>query len=106
MAKQNDFRVTLSETAIAELSAMGRWISEQSDMDTANRYIARVQAACDRLSFFPNRGTPRFDILPGLRTIVFERRTIIAYRVEGRNVIILRVLHSARDFPAVFAPEE
>ena len=102
MSEPADFRVILSEDAITDLSGIGRWIAERSDLDTANAYVARVQAACDRLNVFPNRGTPRFDVVPGLRTITFERRDIICYRVEGSDVVVLRVIHGARDFATAF----
>jgi toxin ParE1/3/4 len=102
MAEGADFRVILSEDAIEDLSDIGRWIAERSDVDTANAYVARIQAACDRLSYFPNRGTPRFGVVPGLRTFTFERRDIVCYRVVGDEVIILRVIHGARDFAAAF----
>lgn len=102
MAEDRDYRVRLSEDAIEDLSGIGRWIADQADLDTANAFVARIEATCNRLSYFPNRGTPHFVIAPGLRTILFERRYIIGYRVEGDEVIILRIVHGARDFPHVF----
>jgi toxin ParE1/3/4 len=41
------------------------------------------------LATFPERGTRRDDILPGLRTIGFERRATIAFRVLKTRVEIV-----------------
>jgi toxin ParE1/3/4 len=92
----------MSEDAIDDLSSIGRWIADQADLDTSNAYVARIEAACGRLSYFPNRGTPRPDLAPGLRTIPFERRYTIGYQVESEEVIILRIIHGARDFAKTF----
>lgn len=102
MAENTDFAVILSEAAIADMSAMGRWIAQRAGSEIAEAYMSRVEAACYRLTDFPNRGTPRFDISKGLRSVTFERRVIIAYRVESDEVRIVRLIDSARDFARAF----
>ena len=102
MAKNTDFPVILSEAAIADMSAIGRWIAERADPETAEAYISRIEAACFRLADFPNRGSPRFGISQGLRSVTFERRVIIAYRVENGEVRIVRVIPAARDLARAF----
>jgi toxin ParE1/3/4 len=98
MAENTDCPVILSEAAIADMSAMGRWIAERAGSEVAEAYVARVEFACYRLADFPNRGTPRFDVSKGLRSVTFERRVIIAYRVENGEVRIVRVIPAALDF--------
>lgn len=51
---------------------------------------------CLNLSTMPERGTARFDLRPGLRTIGFERKATIAFRVKGDSVAILRILYRGR----------
>ena len=46
----------------------------------------------------PARGTRRDDIRLGLRTIGFERRATIAFRIVGREVVIVRIFYGGRDF--------
>ncbi len=46
----------------------------------------------------PNRGAPRDNLLPGLRTLSFERRALVVYRVENDTVSILRVFYRGRDY--------
>jgi toxin ParE1/3/4 len=50
------------------------------------------------LATFPERGRRRDDIVPGLRTIAFERRATIAYRVLKTHVEIVSVAYGGRDF--------
>jgi toxin ParE1/3/4 len=47
-----------------------------------------ILARCLTLADFPERGAPRDDIRPGLRTIPYGRRYTIDYRVDGGRVII------------------
>jgi len=51
-----------------------------------------------KLADFPERGTKRDDILPGLRTIGFERRVTIAFRVQETRVEIVTVAYGGRNF--------
>lgn len=53
-----------------------------------------------RLAQFPERGRDRSDIAPGLRTIGFERRVLIAFRVLGQMVEIVAILYGGRDIRA------
>ena len=47
---------------------------------------------------FPERGTRRDDIRPGLRTMGFERRATIVFQVRKSEVVIVRVLYGGRNF--------
>jgi toxin ParE1/3/4 len=51
-----------------------------------------------RLATFPERGRRLDDILPGLRTIGFERRATIAFRVLKTRVEIVSIAYGGRDF--------
>jgi toxin ParE1/3/4 len=65
------------------LFALYRYIAEESGHVGAGNYIARIEKACMALATHPRRGTRRDDIALGLRTIGFERRVTIAFRVMG-----------------------
>ena len=85
-----------------DLYAIYDWIARQADPDTALGYTSRIEAFALRLSHSPNRGTPRFDLASGLRTVTFERRIIVAYRTENGAVQIMRLIDAARDFTRIF----
>src|SRR5882757_1339558 len=73
-------------------------IATQAGNVTAGGYIERIEAACLALETSPLRGTRRNDILPGLRTMGFERRATIVFRVRGSRVTIVRVFYGGQDF--------
>lgn len=85
-----------------DLYAIYDWIAEQGDPDAAYAYTSRIEAFALRLNHYPNRGTPRFNLSTGLRTVTFERRVIVAYRVENGAVHIVRLIDAARDFARAF----
>jgi toxin ParE1/3/4 len=50
------------------------------------------------LADFPQRGTRRDDLSPGLRTVGFERRATIAFRVLPTRVEFITIAYGGRDF--------
>lgn len=68
----------------------------------AEAYIARIRAACRRIRDAPEGGRPRDDLVSGLRTWSFERRAVIADRIEGRFVRIVNVFYGGRDLEALY----
>ena len=88
--------------ARADLYTIYDWIARQADPDTAYGYTSRIEAFAQRLRHFPNRGTPRSNLARGLRTVTFERRVIVAYRVADGAVFIVRLFSAARDIDHAF----
>ncbi|RAU21975.1 type II toxin-antitoxin system RelE/ParE family toxin [Paramagnetospirillum kuznetsovii] len=84
--------------AEADLFALYRYIAEASGRGRAGEYISRVEKACMELALFPERGTRRDDIAAGLRTIGFERRATIAFRVLDQVVEIVAIAYAGREF--------
>jgi toxin ParE1/3/4 len=70
----------------------------------AERFVMRLQSYCLDLRDFPERGTRRDDLRPGLRTIGYRRRATILFRVdtEHRKVRILGIYYGGRDFERQF----
>jgi toxin ParE1/3/4 len=97
-----NYFITFDHGALADLKSIYNYIAWNADHDVADGFVSRIEAACQRLTIFPNSGTPRGDILPGLRSISFERRTTIFYSVNGDEVVIIHVLHGGRDIGAAF----
>ena len=91
-------KVYFRPQAEADLRTLYEYIAGQAGVTIAGRYIDRIEAACMSLAEFPERGTRRDDILPGLRTIGFERRATIAFRVLKARVEIVTVAYGGRDF--------
>lgn len=95
-----NYEIIWRPAARADLHDLYDWIADRADARTAYGYTSRIEGHVAKLTAFPKRGTPRDDLSPGLRTSTFERRVIIAYRVEHNTVLVLRIIRAARDYAA------
>ncbi len=95
-------QVLFTASAERQLDSLHRYISNHAGERTADRYIGRITAFCEGLSTFPLRGAARDDLLPGLRTIGFERRATIAFIVMPDAVLVEGVFYGGQDFEANF----
>jgi toxin ParE1/3/4 len=94
--------VVFRPQAESDLLALHRYIAEASGLVIAENYIDRIEVACISLATFPNRGTKRDDLAPGLRAVAFERRLTIVYRVLKTRVEIVTVAYGGRNFESDF----
>jgi toxin ParE1/3/4 len=62
--------------------------------------LARIRDGCERLLTFPGSGAPRDLLAAGLR-VVFEGNYAVYYLATDSEVILVRVLHGARDVAAL-----
>jgi len=89
--------------AIADLEAIFRFVLRLSlEADTARAFVQRIRDRCRRIGDVPLGGMPRDDLYPGLRTLPFARRAVIAYRVIDDRVEITNVFYGGRDFEALY----
>ena len=51
----------------------------------------------------PHRGRARDDLRPGLRTLSFRGRVLIAYAVGLESVTILAVFYAGQDFESLLS---
>src|SRR6266851_5845686 len=79
--------VSFRPIAEADLFALYRYIANEAGHAVASAYIDRIELACMALETFPERGTRRDDIRPGLRTMGFERRATIVFQVKKGEVV-------------------
>ena len=68
----------------------------EDNPSAAERFLTAVYDAEDRLAEFPELGKPRANFGPRIRTWTIEPY-LIFYAVEPDAVVILRILHGARD---------
>lgn len=91
-------RLVFRPAAENDLSSLFRFIAEASGSARAEAYLDRIERTCFDLLTFPERGTRRDDIAPGLRIIGFERRVTIAFRVLEDTVEIVAIAYAGRRF--------
>lgn len=92
-------RYSIRFTSEAELDLVHiyRYIRARSaSYVIARGFIGRIRASLDEFGTFPERGTVREHVRPGLRIVGFERRVSVAFVVEGQSVVILRVLYAGQ----------
>ena len=99
-------KVVFRPSAEADLFALYDYIAQAAGPTIAAGYIARIEEACLKMQAFPERGTRRDDLAPGVRTIGFERRVTIAFRALDDAVEILAIAYAGRDFEAGFTGDE
>ncbi|HEY3800656.1 MAG TPA: type II toxin-antitoxin system RelE/ParE family toxin [Caulobacteraceae bacterium] len=98
-------RAVFGRRALADLRENGAWIAERASDRTAARYLHRLRACCERFDIFPERGTLRGDLRPGIRIIGFERRITVAFPVFEEAVLIACLFYGGRDIESAFAED-
>jgi len=91
-----NYEVLFSPEAQADLLDLYEYIAERSSPERALGYIERIEEWCLGLQTFPERGTRRDDVRPGVRVTGFERRISIAFHLDAEKVTILRILYAGR----------
>ena len=92
--------VRRTNRAEAALDEIWLWIA-QDNIAAAEEFTDRVEAAENRLGRFPEIGQARPDLAEGVRHWPLPPYLII-YRVEPDCVLVLRIVHGARDLPRLF----
>lgn len=93
-------RIRRLPRAIRDIDEIWDWVAAE-DMRAAERLAERITHATDRLADFPESGSPRPELGRDVRSIVVGRY-IVVYRVGPDSVDIVRVVHGARELPALF----
>ena len=91
--------VTFSPKARQDLLDIGEYIAKDS-RPNARRFVAKLMEQCKRIGNAPLGFAGREDLAPGLRMAALGRH-VIFFRVIDGKVRIERVLHGARNLPAV-----
>ncbi|MBV9757182.1 MAG: type II toxin-antitoxin system RelE/ParE family toxin [Alphaproteobacteria bacterium] len=97
-------RVVFSDKAKADLRDIALFIARDSKV-RALSFVRELRAKALDLGKMPGAFAlvPRFE-RRGIRRRVY-RRYLILYRVEESRVVVLRILHGARDYEQLLFPE-
>ena len=103
MSQKNIRRTSKAEQDFAEIV---NFISEKSS-STADRFMNAFEETLDFLSNMPEAGASYHSNNPtvqGLRTwrVKGFQKYVIFYRNERNEIVIVRVLHGARDAEGIF----
>lgn len=97
------YRVVFRREAIQQLEELYDYIAGAGSPENAARYTGAIVAYCEGLSDFPHRGSARDDIRPGLRTVGYKKRVVIAFAVLDDTVAVLGIFYGGRDYETVLA---
>ena len=89
--------VRYARQAIADLEEARAYIAAERP-ETAEAMAQRIRSAIEGLRQSPERGRP--GRVPGTRELVVARTPfVVPYRIAGREIQVLAVLHGARAWP-------
>ncbi|MBS0431631.1 MAG: type II toxin-antitoxin system RelE/ParE family toxin [Proteobacteria bacterium] len=101
------YKIRFAPAARQQLATIEDYIALASGYPAvAEQFVDDVVAYCESFETFPERGTQRDDLLPGLRTVGYRRRVTVAFRVDTASLVvtILGVFYGGQDFEAEIAP--
>lgn len=90
------YKLRYTRLAKQDLNEIYLYIAQDNPI-RAIEFVERFRQHCGLLNMMPYRGASRDDLQHGIRTLMFERRATIAYRVREDNVQIVRVFYAGRD---------
>ncbi len=97
-------RVILSRSAQASLRDIARYIARDNRQRAAS-FVRELQAKAQDIARIPRA----FPLVPRYEHHGIRRRPfgayLIFYRVENNQVLILEILHGARDYEALLFPD-
>jgi plasmid stabilization system protein ParE len=94
-------RYKLTPEARCDLLSIWEFIA-QDDIRAAGRVTDRMEQAFRRLAEFPHTGHKRDDVQTSEPVLFWPVGSyVVVYRPEPRPIVIVRVVHGARDLNAL-----
>ena len=100
-------RIIFTDAAIADILEQADWYEDQADANLATRWDRAVTTTVLRMLKNPRSGAPckfKSKELRDLRRVPVSKfeKHLIFYRFEKNELIVLRVVHGARDLESLF----
>jgi toxin ParE1/3/4 len=92
--------VARTSQAERDLIEIGLYIAAD-DPAAADRWLELVDQKCQLLATMPQLGRDRTDLVSNLRSLPVGNY-IIFYKPVKEGIVVIRVLHGARDIAALF----
>lgn len=99
------YSVVLTPEARDHLDAIYDYIAAAASPDIARRFTDGILDHIGKLTDYPQRGSERDDLRPGLRTTAWRRRVTIAFAVDDTTVVIIGIFYGGRDFEALLSED-
>jgi len=95
----------ISRMADADIERICDRIAEDNP-DAADRVDQEIHRVIRLLARFPGIGHTRPDVKDKRYLFRAVGNYVIAYRMERKELVVVRVLHGARDFRKLFRPKQ
>lgn len=89
-------RLRYAAEALSDIASIRAYLKEHAGPLIAAKMQMRIRAAIAGAREMPSAGVPRPEYRPDCRFVV-EHPYVIYYDYDGETMIVLRVLHWARD---------
>lgn len=93
-------KATFAPEAEADLIEIGGFIALDSDHH-ARAFVQKLREKALQIARKPRICRPREDLAPGLRSAVIGKYLIL-FRIVDDGIVVLHVVHGARDLPSFF----
>lgn len=97
-------RYELTDLADQDLFEISLYIAQNS-VGAAERFIDTMNEKFQLLADSPRLGRSREELAPGLRSLSIGKY-VIFYRPTEDSILVIRVLHGARDIETILGSEE
>src|SRR5688572_2079708 len=91
----------LAPEAEADLDELWFYIASNGSVDAADRFVDALTTRFFLLATYTRAGRQRDDLSQGLRMFPVGDYVVL-YRVEGNDVLIVRVVRGSRDLEPLF----
>lgn len=100
-------QIVLTDVAVSDILEQATWYQEQSGDKLARRWEQAVTSALLRVKATPAVGAPCAFSAPdlqGVRRVPVPRfpKHLVFYRFRNDELIVLRIVHGARDLESLF----
>jgi len=96
-------RTTFTPLAESDLEAIGDYIAADNPK-RAISFVRELRQQCQRIAQNPLAYRLRSELAEGLRSCAFGHY-VIFFKADHEELAIIRILHGARDLPAVLSNE-
>jgi toxin ParE1/3/4 len=93
-------RLDFAAAAEADLESIGDYIAQDNPL-AAIRMILDIRDHCRKIASIPAIGRTRPELGAGLRSLSVSPYVIIYRYEEPDRVVVVRIVHGARDLPQV-----
>jgi toxin ParE1/3/4 len=88
--------IELSAAALADLEDIYEYGAASFGIESADLYSRGFGAVFDRLRRYPRSGVTRPELGEGVRSMLYRQHRMY-YIIRDAGVLVLRVIHGARD---------